>query len=296
MSDATDLLIIGQPSLDINVDHDGTSVREVGGAVVYSGHAAAALGHRVTVVPKGSPEQLDMAALFAAQPSICVAAVTDRTSTSIENVYLSADKERRRSRAISRIAPYQAADLPDVEASVWHLAGLMTGDIPPGLIEMAHTVAKCAIDVQCLLRRADLETGDMAYQDWEEKLDYLPMVDFLKTDAAEAEVLTGLADRRAAAVQLHAWGAAEVMVTHNTEVLVYDGDTFYTEPLRPRNLSGRSGRGDTCFASYLGERLHDDVASALRIAAGLVSLKMERPGPFSGTRQDVEDYIREFPG
>lgn len=296
MSDRVDLLIVGQPSLDVNVDHDGTTVREVGGAVVYSGHAAAALGHRVMVAPKGNPREVDLVGLFADQPLIQVAPVADVTSTSIENVYLSADKERRRARAISRITPYRVTDLPQTDASVWHLAGLMTGDIPAELIEAAHARAACAVDVQCLLRTPDPETGDMAYQDWAEKLNYLPMIDFLKTDAAEAEVLTGMSDRRAAAVQLHEWGAREVMVTHNTEVLVYDGSAFCVEPLRPRNLSGRSGRGDTCFASYLGERQSNGIAAALRVAAGLVSLKMENRGPFRGTRQDVEEFIAAFPG
>ena len=90
--------------------------------------------------------------------------------------------------------------------------------------------------------------------------------------------------------------AREIMITHNTEVLVYDGGDYFTEPLRPRNLSGRSGRGDTCFASYITERLGQDIPTALRTAAALVSLKMESPGPFLGGRGDVEGYIREFYG
>ena len=292
MNDPVDLLIIGQPSTDINVEYDGTTVTEIGGAVVYSSHAAAALGHRVMAVPKGDPEELDMVGLFADMPSIQVAPVADIASTSIENVYLSADKERRRCRAISRITPYEITDLPQVTARVWHLAGLMAGDIPVALIETAQGRAACAVDVQGLLRKADPKTGVMTYEDWAQKLDYLPMVGFLKADAAEAQVLTGLTDRRAAAARLHEWGAKEVMITHNTQVLVYDGETFYAEPLRPRNLSGRSGRGDTCFAAYLGERLHAGIPAALRIAAGLASLKMESPGPFCGTRQDVEEYIK----
>ena len=42
----------------------------------------------------------------------------------------------------------------------------------------------------------------MNFHDWKDKLTYLPYFDFLKTDAAEAEILTGLTDRRAAAKQL----------------------------------------------------------------------------------------------
>ena len=78
----------------------------------------------------------------------------------------------------------------------------------------------------------------------------------------------------------------------NTEVLVYDGHEIYTCPIKARNLSGRTGRGDTTFAGYINERLTKDIPTALQTATALVSLKMETPGPFTGTRQDVEDYIK----
>ncbi|TFG92550.1 MAG: ribokinase, partial [Candidatus Atribacteria bacterium] len=67
----------------------------------------------------------------------------------------------------------------------------------------------------------------------------------------------------------------------------------YTCPLKPRNLSGRTGRGDTCFSAYITERLDKDIESALLFASALVSLKMERPGPFTGTRDEVKDYIKK---
>ena len=140
----------------------------------------------------------------------------------------------------------------------------------------------------------DEKTGEMFFEDWKEKRELLPLISYLKTDAAEAEILTGLTDRAEAAKLLHRWGAKEVLITHNTEVLAYDGSEIYTCPIRARNLSGRTGRGDTTFAAYLTERLHADVPTALRVATATVSLKMETPGPFRGTRADVEAYIGAF--
>ena len=134
----------------------------------------------------------------------------------------------------------------------------------------------------------------MVYRDWAVKKELLPYVRFLKTDAAEAEILTGLTDRAEAAKVLYGWGAQEILITHNTEVLVYDGKEVYTCPIKARNLSGRTGRGDTTFAGYINERLTQDIPTALRTATALVSLKMETPGPYMGTRADVEAYIREF--
>ena len=110
----------------------------------------------------------------------------------------------------------------------------------------------------------------MVYHDWAEKKEMLPYVRFLKTDAAEAEILTGLTDRAEAAKVLYSWGAKEILITHNTEVLVYDGHEIYTCPIKARNLSGRTGRGDTTFAGYINERLTSDIPTALRFATALV--------------------------
>ena len=85
-----------------------------------------------------------------------------------------------------------------------------------------------------------------------------------------------------------------MLITHNTEVLAYDGKDVYTCPIKARNMSGRTGRGDTTFAGYITERQRAGIAEALQYCTALVSLKMETPGPFQGTRQDVLDYIKAF--
>jgi len=294
MDTSFDSLIIGQPSLDVNTDCLGHTIYETGGAVVYSGFAAAALGHKVCVLPKANKTDIDTSLLFASAKGIEVHTLESPKSTSIENIYHTADKERRSCRAISRIEGYQPSEIPEINAKIFHLAGLMRGDIGGELIEYAAKKAMAAVDVQCLLRCADAKSGEMSFHDWEEKLSLLPRIHFLKTDAAEAEILTGSKDRAEAAKMLYDWGAKEIMITHNTEVIVYDGREIYCEPIKSRNLSGRSGRGDTCFSAYITERLTKDIRSALLTAAALVSLKMENPGPFCGNRTDVEAYIREF--
>ena len=121
------------------------------------------------------------------------------------------------------------------------------------------------------------------------------MIDILKPDAAEAEILTGLSDRYEAAEMLYGFGSGEVMISHNSEMLVFDAKCFFTCPVKARNLSGRTGRGDTTFGSRLGMRVTGhDIADFLLYATACVSLKMEKPGVFSGTHKDVEDYIKEF--
>ena len=287
-----DALIIGEVAQDTNVDCDGTTVEAIGGAVYYSGFAAANIGHKIAVLPKADTAQIDLTAAFAPAPNITVYPLHSRTSFVTKNIYHTPDRERRTSTVDSVVEPYRPEQVPDIDAAIWHLAGLAAGDIPNEMIPFAARHAMVAIDVQTMLRR--VEDGTLVYRDWAEKRELLPYVRFLKTDAAEAEILTGLTDRAEAAKLLYSWGAKEVLITHNTEVLAYDGETIYTCPIKARNLSGRTGRGDTTFAGYITERQRAGVEEALRYCTALVSLKMETPGPFQGTRQDVLDYLREF--
>ena len=162
------------------------------------------------------------------------------------------------------------------------------------MIIEASKRGKVAVDVQALLRHVNLEDHTMFFEDWKEKKEVLPYIEYLKTDAAEAEILTGLTDRYEAAKLLHTWGAKEVVITHNTEVIAYDGKGFCSCPIRARNLSGRTGRGDTTFAAYMTERLHHSMKDSLLYATATVSNKMEIPGPYKGTRADVDKYIEEF--
>ncbi|MDF2656085.1 MAG: ribokinase [Bacillota bacterium] len=207
-------------------------------------------------------------------------------------VYYTADRERRTATVRGTMDPFRAADIPDVEAEIFQMAGLIYGDYDYELFPFLAKKGKVACDMQGFLRRA--EDGALLFYDWEEKKDYLPYITYLKTDAAEAEIMTGLSDRREAAKKLFDWGAKEIMITHHTEVLVYDGETFYTCPIRARNLSGRTGRGDSTFGSYITERIDKNIPDALLYASALVSLKMETFGPFKGNRRDVEEYIQEL--
>lgn len=287
-----DTIIIGQVCLDTNTDYDGRTEHRFGGAVLYSGHAANSIGKKVAVVPKGNPKEADAEKAFGGS-GITVFPKSSKNSTLMENVYFTADRERRRSRCLAVIDPYTPQDIPDEPTNVYHLAGLCYGDIGPDVILECARRGDVAMDIQCMLRHVEPDQT-LKLHDWPEKTKYLKYIRFLKTDAAEAEVLTGLTDREAAARKMYEWGAKEIVITHNTEVIAYDGNCIYRAPLKPRNLSGRTGRGDTTFAGYITERQNSSIQEALTFSAALVSLKMENPGPFLGSRQDVLDYINQF--
>ena len=289
-----DVLTIGHISLDYNIDYIDNQIIEIGGAVIYSSAAAYALGHKVGAVTKLAKEDKDrLGALVIPKEDIFF--IESAKSTSIRNKYFTADKERRACTCRSQADGFTISDIPNVDAEIYHFAGLIYGDFDGNLIKELSKKGKIAVDVQATLRHQDPNDGGrMFFEDWAEKKDLLPYIDFLKTDAAEAEILTGTSDRRLAAKMLYDWGAKEVCITHNTEVLAYDGQNYYTCPIKARNLSGRSGRGDTTFASYITERLHSDIPTSLLWATATVSLKMEKPGALQVKREQIADYINEF--
>ena len=292
MSKHYDVLVIGPVSLDHSIDYLGNERKEVGGAVVASGFAAARSGNATALFTKLNPADADVEARFAGSGADLYWSPSKATC-SIRNQYFTADKEKRACTSMGVCDPFRFEELPKIDTSIYHFAGLVYGDFDGELFAEASRHGKVAVDVQCLLRHVEPDKT-MAFHDWAEKKQYLPYIDYLKTDAAEAEILTGLTDRAEAAKLLYSWGAKEVLITHNTEVLAYDGKQIYTCPIKARNLSGRTGRGDTTFAGYITERQRAGVEEALLYCTALVSLKMETPGPFQGSRQDVLDYIKEF--
>ena len=106
---------------------------------------------------------------------------------------------------------------------------------------MRRKDALLAADVQGFIRIVDPD-GTLAYQPWPEKEQVLSQIDILKTDAVEAEMLTGLADIKAAARAIAAWGPREIVLTHRDGVLVFAGKSVLRGALSVREKwSGAAG-------------------------------------------------------
>ncbi len=285
-----DILMIGHVSKDIII-FQGDTQHILGGPVIYSSASAARSGASVLVVTKAHPDDRKEVDIITKSGSDLVVIESSRT-TSIENVYHTEDRERRTVTLLSRAEAFSLDEIPNPAVRIFHLAGLFVGEIPDDLIIPLSQRGRVAIDAQGILR-TELPGGGMDYRDWKRKKELLPYITYFKTDAAEAEFLTGKSDLYEAARDLVSWGADEVMVTHNKEVVVADSGKIYTSPLKPQNLSGRTGRGDTTFAAYLTKRLTEGIQESLDYAAALVSIKMETPGPFTGTPEMVRERMKD---
>jgi sugar/nucleoside kinase (ribokinase family) len=84
------------------------------------------------------------------------------------------------------------------------------------------------------------------------------------------------------------------VLTHRDGVLVLVDGEFHEAPFRPRQLIGRSGRGDTCIASYVAKRLSAPPREATFWAAAVTSLKLEAEGPIKRRMDEVEEIFKQL--
>ncbi len=151
--------------------------------------------------------------------------------------------------------------------------------------------APIALDVQGFVRVP--EGDDLLFKPWKDMEEGLKHVTFLKVDSAEAEHMTGEKDLEKAAKILASYGPKEIVLTQKKEILVYADGKFYRAPFLPKNLSGRTGRGDTCITSYIGSRIKYGPERACQIAGIVTSMKQEKPGPWTG-EIDPERFDRSI--
>jgi len=274
------IAFLGHLSVDINVV-GGVEHVQYGGGVMHGSVTAQRLGAEVTLTTKCAETDRPHFS-FVAEAGIRVVFLPSARSTSIRNDYPSANPDDRTSRLLSRAEPFSARDLEGVQAEVLHVNPLTLGEFPPELLPLAREKAGLlAADAQGFLR-AVLEDGRMQHRDWPQKDRYLPLLDLLKVDVREAEVLTGSADPRQAASKLRGMGPRSVLLTHQGGLCVCDAAGLYEAPFRSFTLEGRTGRGDTCTAAFLVARLRSSAAEATEFAARVTSDKMQYQGPYRG--------------
>ena len=88
-------------------------------------------------------------------------------------------------------------------------------------------------------------------------------------------------------------GPKEIVLTQSSGVTVYANGQFFEAPFTPRSLKGRTGRGDTCFSTYIAKRLTENAESACRWAGIVTSMKQEEPGPWRGSAAEVELVLQK---
>jgi sugar/nucleoside kinase (ribokinase family) len=279
-----DILMFGHFAKDHNVV-DGRGEIASGGAVYYGSVVVRRIGLQVAIVTRLHPDDFSRLDELK-QEGIVVYAKPAAQTSGIENSYKSADMERRICKLLGFAGAMQIADMPDVTARIYAITPIIAGEFDLAFLKTVAARGPVAMDVQGFVRMR--EGNDLVSRPWKEMAEGLKHVTYLKVDRAEAELLTGETDLTRAAQKLAAYGPREIVLTQSSGVTVFADGQIHTAPFTPRSLAGRTGRGDTCFMSYLSRRLTAAPAEACRFAAAVTTLKQETPGPWRGTLADVE--------
>jgi len=284
-----DIVIIGNYTKDTIVSPAGT--RHVdGGGFNYGAHVAAMMGLKTAAVTRLCKEdQRVVDALVGI--GIAVYPTYTPHSTDMRLYYPTSNVDVRTLSVIHTAGSFTPDQVGSLNSRAFLINSSIRGEVGLDVIRvLREKKTLLAGDVQGFTRIIGAD-GILQYSDWPEKREVLSYLDILKTDAVEAESLTGKRDIRIAATEIAGWGPKEVVLTHNEGVLVFAEGRFYEAPFRPEKLVGRSGRGDTCIASYVCRRLSASAHDATVWAAAATSLKMEAEGPLKRTAADVEQLI-----
>lgn len=286
-----DVLTIGNYTKDTIVSMAGTRYVH-GGGYAYAAHAAKIRDLSVGAVTRLAAEDRGSTDGLVAR-GVEVHVFESPSSTLMRLEYPTANVDERILTVASVADPLTRDLLEGFAARVILVNGSLRGELPLASMQMLRGKAGLlTADLQGFIRvRGD--DGRLSYAPWPEQRDVLGLLDILKTDAVEAEYLTGHTDHRRAAAALAEFGPKEIVLTHRDGLLVLADGRYLEAPFRPEELRGRSGRGDTCIGSYASARLELDPADATLWAAAATSLKLEREGPVQAHAPDVQRVLDE---
>ena len=129
----------------------------------------------------------------------------------------------------------------DLEARAFIISASIRGEVGLDVIRALDRKGGWLVaDLQGFLRVVAPD-GTLRFDPWPAKEEVLAHVDILKTDAVEAEALTGERDMKAAARVLAGLGPKEIVLTHRDGVLVLAAGEFFAAPFLPRE-AGRAQR------------------------------------------------------
>lgn len=210
-------------------------------------------------------------------------------TTSFRNIYPTENPDDRKSYAIALADPYNEADLAHIaefQADVIHLTPLRYGEVPFELLPRVRSQTPfLSLDAAAILRAPQPPDGRLQARTVPdaEKHEVFSCLDLIKVDFEEAFCLTGEKEPRRAVEAVYAFGPKIVLYTYRAGVCAFDGRQFCESPFGPYTLDGRTGRGDTCTASFNCALIQGmNLEEATRFSAEITTRKMQYRGPYRG--------------
>ena len=277
-----DIVLIGNYTKDKIVTP--SAVKHVdGGGFNYGAHAAIALGAKTAAITRLKKDDMHVVDNLTNIGIEAFPTYTD-SSTHIELIYPTDDFDERTLIMPKSAGSFNSEQFKDIESKIFLVNASVRDEFKiQTLIDLEKKGSLIGIDLQGFIRTRN-KNNVLVNSLWNEKKEALELTHYLKADGVEAEFLTGESDLISAAKILKSFGPKEVIITHKNGVLVYDGINNYQQPFILDKIIGRSGRGDTCGASYVYKRLSLEPKEAIKWAAAATSLKMESNDFFNGKK------------
>ncbi|MDI6619841.1 MAG: hypothetical protein QME45_14515 [Clostridiales bacterium] len=285
--DTFDITFIGHMCFNEIIPYRGKSNVSYGGSILLSTAVSSRIGKRTAVIVKMAESDKYMLKSMR-ELGADVYIIPSKDTTYIKVIYPDENVDNREFVLEKNAGIIKINEMPKIKSKYVHLAGISNTEFDMDLIKhLRERYDHLSIDMQSIVRHVDMTTHKISFVDDARKKEISSLMDGIKLDIVEAKILTGFDDMEEAAKVFEGWGCPEVMITHSSGVLVRANGKTYYEKFTNKSDVGRTGRGDTTFAAYLSYRMSHNAAESTRFAAALVSIKMETPGPFSGTLEDV---------
>ena len=287
-----DITLIGNYTKDKIVTP--SAVKHVdGGGFNYGAHAAIALGAKTAAITRLKKDDMHVVDNLTNIGIEAFPTYTD-SSTHIELIYPTDDFDERTLIMPNSAGSFNSEQFKDIESKIFLVNASVRDEFKiQTLIDLEKKGSLIGIDLQGFIRTRN-KNNVLVNSLWNEKKEALELTHYLKADGVEAEFLTGESDLISAAKILKSFGPKEVIITHKNGVLVYDGINNYQQPFILDKIIGRSGRGDTCGASYVYKRLSLEPKEAIKWAAAATSLKMESDTPLKNTKEEIETRVQKY--
>jgi sugar/nucleoside kinase (ribokinase family) len=287
-----DVVFCGNYTKDTIITPDG--IKHVdGGGMNYAAHAAKQLGAKPAVVTRLNKEDDHVVKAFEAAGIDCFPVYTP-SSTLMTLEYKTRDVDQRNLYVKGTAGTITPAQLDEIEAKAIVTNSSLRGEVELEFFQSMRERKGVLIsaDVQGFIRV--LRGESLVYEPWTEMEAVLSHLDVLKSDAVEAEYLTGEKDIEKAARFFANLGPKEIILTHSKGLLVHTDGKDYHYEFHAESMGGRSGRGDTCVGSYITKRLTLPPREAGKWAAAVTSLKVEKLGVFDRSTCLVEAFIQKY--
>jgi sugar/nucleoside kinase (ribokinase family) len=282
-----DIVFIGHVTIDEIVAEEGSARGLPGGAPLFGALAAAVSKKKIAVITRVAVDDG-----YILEPlktaGIDVYRQPTQETTHMRVVHPTANVDERLMYQTKNAGFFVIEEMPPIEPCLIHLGALTDKEFTLGFMgELKERGFRISVDMQGFVRQVDEVTRTIQFNDVPEKREIMGLADFVKLDVVEAKILTGSDNLAEAAAICDSWGNFETVITRSDGVLARSDGKNYFEKFSNKSSSGRTGSGDTTFGAYLARRLDRPVDESLKFAASLASIKMETPGPFRGTLEDV---------